>query len=252
MRGRTLWILLGGLVLVGGLYGATLLAQPAGPQNGSWAAPGAGAGYGMMSGYGGMMGGSGGMMGGYAGPDATPLTSLDDAKRAFEAYVDSLGVPGLEVAEVMQFQNNFYAIVAETASGEGAFELLADPRTGAVFPEYGPNMMWNTRYGHMGGYGGGGMMGGGMMGWDQPGPAGPGDTAQGSVSPERAQELGQAWLDANFPGSTAVEPDPFPGYYTLHIERDGTITGMLSVNASTGQVWYHGWHGTFVAMSEGH
>ena len=25
-------------------------------------------------------------------------------------------------------------------------------------------------------------------------------------------------------------------------------TGMLSVNANTGQVWNHNWHGAFVAM----
>jgi len=26
--------------------------------------------------------------------------------------------------------------------------------------------------------------------------------------------------------------------------------GMLSVNASTGTVWYHWWHGRFVRMAE--
>src|SRR4030042_381249 len=51
----------------------------------------------------------------------------------------------------------------------GAFEVLVDPTTKAVFLEYGPAMMWNTDYGMMGGrgfgmMGSGGMMGGGMMG----------------------------------------------------------------------------------------
>jgi hypothetical protein len=32
--------------------------------------------------------------------------------------------------------------------------------------------------------------------------------------------------------------------------RDGKISGMLSVNASTGQVWYHTWHGTYIATSQ--
>lgn len=31
---------------------------------------------------------------------------------------------------------------------------------------------------------------------------------------------------------------------------DRKITGMLSVNGYTGQVWYHTWHGTFIASSE--
>jgi hypothetical protein len=39
---------------------------------------------------------------------------------------------------------NYYAIVNDTSTGEGAFELVAHPQTGAVFPEMGPNMMWNT------------------------------------------------------------------------------------------------------------
>jgi hypothetical protein len=53
----------------------------------------------------------------------------------------------------MQFQWNYYAIVKDQSSGTGAFKLLADPRTGVVFPEIGPNMMWNTRYSPMATYG---------------------------------------------------------------------------------------------------
>jgi|SRR5579859_1994979 len=98
-------------------------------------------------GAGGMMGGNGqgngpGMMGGTGRqgfPQATPLTSLSDAKAAFQ----------------------------QQSTGQGAFELLADPQTGAVFPEFGPTMMWNTAYGNMGAMGGmANMMGStpGMMG----------------------------------------------------------------------------------------
>jgi hypothetical protein len=50
---------------------------------------------------------------------------------------------------------------------------------------------------------------------------------------------------------TGSEAEAFPGYYTLHTLRDGKITGMLSVNAATGQVWYRSWHGNFVAMNDG-
>jgi hypothetical protein len=32
----------------------------------------------------------------------------------------------------------------------------------------------------------------------------------------------------------------------LDTERDGRFVGMLSVNARTGAVWYHGWHGSFI------
>jgi heat shock protein HslJ len=71
-----------------------------------------------------------------------------------------------------------------------------------------------------------------------------------SVSPDQAQQIAQQWLDQHQSGSTTETADAFPGYYTLHIAKDGTLTGMLSVNAYTGQVWYHSWHGAFVASTE--
>lgn len=203
------------------------------------------------------MGGAGygpGMMG--RGPtvaQAQPLNSLDDAEQAFQHYVDATANADLALDEVMQFQWNYYAIVKEKSTSNGAFELLADPRSGAVFPEMGPNMMWNTKYspmatlggGMMGGFGGfapGGMMSGT---W---GPTAP--SAQPTVTPDQATKYAQQWLNQYQPGTATETPDVFPGYYTLHITKDGTITGMLSVNAYTGQVWYHTWHGAFVASTE--
>ncbi len=40
----------------------------------------------------------------------------------------------------------------------------------------------------------------------------------------------------------------FPGYYTLDTLTDGKVIGMLSVNAYSGQVFLHTWHGDFVEM----
>ena len=34
--------------------------------------------------------------------------------------------------------------------------------------------------------------------------------------------------------------------------KDGEIEGMLSVHGSSGDVWYHSWHGDFVAMAGEH
>ena len=138
----------------------------------------------------------------------------------------------------MEFENNYYAIVAEESTGIGAMELLLDKRTGRVSPEPGANVMWNTKYG---------MGGRGMM----MGSAGrTGTSAEMAVSPEDAQRIAQRWLDANLPGRDAGEPDPFYGYYTLHFARDGGVEAMLSVNGVTGQVWYHSWHGGFLGMTE--
>ena len=73
-----------------------------------------------------------------------------------------------------------------------------------------------------------------------------------TLMPAEAEELAQGWLDVNLPGRTAGEADEFYGYYTLHYLKDGEIEGMLSVHGSSGDVWFHSWHGDFVAMSGGH
>ena len=97
-------------------------------------------------------------------------------------------------------------------------------------------MMWNTKYSMMGN----------MMGISYRGRP----TATMSVTPERAKEIAQKWLDVNLPGLGLEEPDTFYGYYTLHTLKGDQVAGMLSVNGYTGAVWYHNWHGPFVTMTE--
>ena len=198
--------------------------------------------------------------------------SLTEAREAFEQAVSSsYGDSNLEVVDVMEFANNFYAEVEESDTGIHAMELLIDKRSGRVHPEPGPNMMWNTKYGMMGGngMGGQGMMGPGgqqgmmgpggqqgMMGPGGQGMIGPGGTPQVSpetempVSPDQATQVAEDYLTRVSPGTQTEEPDQFYGYYTLHTLQDGEVTGMLSVNGYTGQVWYHSWHGPFIAMEE--
>jgi len=48
----------------------------------------------------------------------------------------------------------------------------------------------------------------------------------------------------------AGQADTFPGYYTIHALEGDRVAGMLSVNAYTGAVWYHWWHGRFLSMIE--
>jgi hypothetical protein len=163
------------------------------------------------------------------------VLSIGQAVQRVQRYAARYGNPNLVVDEVLEFQRNFYAVVKDTTTGHGAFEVLVNKWTGAVFPEYGPAMMWNTRYGMMTG----GM--GGMMGYQQSrGPM--------TVSPEHARQIAQHWLDQHRPGSTTETPDQFPGYYTIHFHKDGKIAGMLSVNGYSGRVWYHNWHGSFIRV----
>jgi hypothetical protein len=193
---------------------------------------GYGRGYGMMSGWGGWR-------------DVTTTggaLTIDKAVEIAKNYVAAYDSANLELTEVMEFDNHFYGEAKEKASGIRAFEFLIDKYSGATFPEYGPSMMWNTKYGHMGG--GYGMMGGYRGAFTNPG-------AKNSVTPEQAKAAAQQYLASNLPGMTvADEVDAFYGYYTLHVLKDGKTYGMLSVNGFTGQVWYHTWHGTFVQLKE--
>lgn len=221
----------GGWGMMGGYYGGTPNPDTDAPQGqvNNWGPMG------MMGRY---YDGAWGMpcAGGYTAPNATGETlTIDEALAAVEQYVDSLGYGNLEVEEVMEFTRNFYAIVEESDTGIGAMELLVDKYTGAVGPEYGPNMMWNAKYGmHRGGMGG--MMGGGAWGTM-------------AVSPEEALQIAQRWLDTYRPGVTVEShADAFYGYYTIHTMADGEVSGMLSVHGATGQVWYHNWHGDFIQM----
>jgi hypothetical protein len=172
----------------------------------------------------------------------------------------------------MQFTNNFYVLLTGEHDSP-ATEVLVDPETGAVTLEYGPAMMWNTRYGMMrgagtagSGYGGmmggssGGMMGGaGMMGGHDgmmgryggsPSWTPPSGSVATPLTLTGAQRLADQWLGNHRAGETAGDPDALPGYFTFHTLKDGKITGMLSVNQRTGAVWYHWWHGRFIAMEE--
>jgi len=195
------------------------------------------------------------------GPPATAVgqpLSIAQAEGVAQQFLSAQG-SGLVAYHIMEFTNNFYVAVKEKATGQGAFELLIDRYTGALYPEPGPNMMWNTKYGHGWAMGAGGMMGGGMMSGGTMGPTGMGSgTGAGmmglastpaitaTITLLRAKALAQQFLDARIPGTKTDDASTFPGYYTLDVTRDGRTLGMLSVNAYSGQVWYHNWHGTFI------
>lgn len=207
----------GGDLLTPGACGSGMMGRPM--MGGPWApaAPG----------------GPIGCQGYLPGPSATfsGTLGLEEARDQVQRYLADLDYRNLAVAEVMEFEQNFYALVREAKSGIGAMELLVDKTTGAVRPEPGPNMMWNGKYG----------MHAWMMG---------GVSQSNIVAPEEVQEIAQRWLDKYRPGTVVEDIDPFYGYYTVHTLKDGQIEGMLSVHGTTGQVWYHSWHGAFIGELE--
>ena len=253
-------VLIGSLALVVMLtLGATaaVLAQTPGPNNGMGNNNGQG---GMMNGGAGY--GQGGMMGSnFSDNAATQPLTVDEARSAATKYLAGLKNTNLAIDEIMIFDNNAYVAIKDTSTGVGAFELLVNPVTTVAYGEYGPNMMWNLLYGHMSGNGhnANGMGRGGMMSGG-PGMMSGGPVAinSGSYQPgkmpvtaEQALQTAQTYLDKAYPGVKAGQKaDEFPGYYTVEVQLNGKISGMLSVNGYTGQVWYHTWHGQFIEMAD--
>ena len=191
---------------------------------------------------GGMMGrlgnghGFGGMMGGYGYPapygySGSPL-NISTADTIAQNYVTSIGNPDLVVKQVEEYTNNFYVQVSEKSTSNGAFELLINKYTGSIYPEMGPNMMWNTHYG---------MMRSGALGGIFGTP-----TTTMPVTETQAQTDAQQYLTTYLPGTTTSDVTTFYGYYTIEIVNGTTPYGMLSVNGYSGQIWYHTWHGAFV------
>jgi hypothetical protein len=181
-------------------------------------------------------------------PSQQALNSLHDQ---LQTWLVTHHFAGFRVSELMAFTQNDYAAVTDK-NGNPAFELLTWPAQAWVMEEPA-SMMWNTRYGMMGKPGAPstgilgplGMMGGGMMGglhaWF-------GDGAGQVLSVGQAAKVANSWLQSFRVGERAeLDGRAFPGYFTLDTTRAGKTVGMLSVNASTGAVWYHGWHGLFLA-----
>ena len=188
-------------------------------------------------GYGGWGWGGGGCMGNwifgattYSSPTTTPLT-LAQASQIAEEYVATLNNPDLQFTHVEEYTQNFYVQVGEKSTGYGAFELLVNKNTGVVTPEIGPNMMWNTKY----------TFTTGVCNWFRATP-----TTTPTVTATQAEANAQQYLDTYYAGTTVGEVTTFYGYYTIEVESNGGIYGMLSVNSYTGQVWFHTWHGSFI------
>lgn len=175
---------------------------------------------------------------GYSGYNQAPTTytgttiSIDNAKTIAQNYVASINNPDLTVKQIEEYTNNFYVQVNEVSTGNGAFELLINKYTGSIYPEMGPNMMWNTKYG---------MMRSGILGGVFGAP-----TTTMTVTVTQAQTDAQQFLTTYLPGTTTGDVTAFYGYYTIEVVNATTPYGMLSVNGYTGQVWFHNWHGAFI------
>lgn len=188
-----------------------------------------------LSGYGGMMGAGmmGNMMqmmggnmlvsGGIPYNSNGSLVSLEQAKDIAKRYLAAQNDPDLELADLEEWEFNFYAEYKEKSTGIKAFQIVIDKYSGIASPEMGPNMMWNTKYG---------------MTSLQP--------SAMTLTKEQAKIFAQQFLDSRLPGTKAEDSGLFYGYYHFDVKKDDKMYGMLDVNGYSGQVWYHTWHGNFI------
>jgi hypothetical protein len=153
-------------------------------------------------------------------PESRPITQ-DVALKNMENFTKQYG-SNTEVGDFMAFSSNYYAVVKDAASSQDIAEILVDRYSGSTYPEPGPNMMWNTRYGA-------GRVQAGSFDYDLAG----------------AKKLAEDFLTGYLPGSQIQESHTMPGYYTFDFGRNET-EGMLSVNAYSGQIWVHTWHGFYL------
>src|SRR5262245_28813894 len=142
--------------------------------------------------------------------DGTML-QMNDAIQIAQRYMLSIRSSNLALDEIEEWEFNYYVVVKEVSpSNYKAFQLIIDKSTGAIMPEPGPNMMWNTKYGGMmtGGMGGGGGMG--MR-----------PTAS-LITPDVATKAANAFLQQRLDRgrNLVVEPGPdqFYGFYTLDVK----------------------------------
>lgn len=170
----------------------------------------------------GMMGGNmmiGDMMALYY-PESKPITQ-DEAIRNMQSFAQQYG-PETEVEDFMAFSSNYYGVMKNASSDQYIAEVVVDRYSGSAYPEPGPNMMRNTRYG-----------------------AGREQAERVSYDLATSRKLAEEFLTGYLPGAQIMESHEMPGYYTFDFGRQ-EIEGMLSVNAYNGQIWVHNWHGSYL------
>ncbi|KDR95801.1 hypothetical protein SAMN02745945_02183 [Peptoclostridium litorale DSM 5388] len=186
--------------------------------------------------------------------DSGILMSIEEIKREVDRYIADFEEE-LEIADIFVYEDSdYYVSIEEAATGKGAFELLVNQYSGVIYPEHGPNMMWNEKYGM---HGRGHIMGRHMRSrsfFNEYSGYYRNEDATKQISLELAVELATEYVKKYVDEDMVAteEGHEFYGYYTLHIKKEEQTVGMLSVNYYTGDVWFHDWHGKLIEVISHH
>lgn len=176
--------------------------------------------------------------------DSGEKINVDELEKYVDKYIGQFNEK-LVIGDIFIYEDSdYYFSIMEEETGLGAMELLVNPYTGDIHPEFGPNMMWNLKYGMHGG------MGYGMMRSNEYNYSS--NFEGNTISPEDAHDIAVKYVESNYSDEYSVPSDfhEFYGYYTFHIEKDDRDVAMFSVNGLTGEVWFHDWHGTVSEVIE--
>ena len=196
-----------------------------------------------------------GMMGGYyfQSTQEGEKLELEFLEQNVNEYIGGFEEK-LAISDIFVFEDSdYYFSIVEEDTGHGAFELLVNPYTGYVYPEMGPNMMWNVKYGMHTSSDYGIMNGRGMMGrfnYQDPEIVQNDSIQRNTVTYREALGFAEDYLQNGY--TVSEEGHEFYGYYTFHTQLNGEEAGMMSVNGFTGDVWYHTWHGELSEVIGGH
>jgi len=175
---------------------------------------------------------------GLRNPTQTAST-MDEAVDIAQEFLVARNNPDLAIDRIIEFEKNFYVVFFERSTGRGAYVILiskpgAEPLplgpNGYYRPGEGPNSMWDTRYGL----------------------ATIRQTQFGVINYDvnAAMDLALKYLDQNIPGTEIGEVQPFYGYVSFEILKEGKVYGIISVHYFTGAVIYQDWHGGYIQTRE--
>jgi hypothetical protein len=179
---------------------------------------------------------------GASGDEIDVPIGLNQTRNLVDDYLKKFNVPNLVLKEIVVFNNNSYARIADESSGINVLELIVDIETGIVLSEYGSNFTWNVVYPSI--------PDSKTIGNIEFSPSGPvvnPTETPLTISPQQAEDLAQQYLKQyriNARLSTNVET--FYGYYVIEYLKWGKVVGMISINGYSGQAFAHSWHQTFI------
>lgn len=160
------------------------------------------------------------------GPIGVPITS-NKTLEIIEKYLKKTNNDDLYPRRLFEYNTHFEVELKEKETERGAFELIIDKFNGRVYPETGPNLTWNGKYGFNGNY----------FGLQPAMPIKVGDALQtvGDFIKRTSPEL-------------KIEGDvsEYYGYYEFHITLEGKLAIEANVNGFTGEMWIENWHGSLL------